>query len=119
MLTHYGRIGIYVENVSYQATTIEHLVNNGLPAKGVPVAMDKRSRLVNVSHLVMSGHILFPLKGAEELIGQIVGFGKERHDDLVDAFTIVGHQVIAQNKPRSRLLLKGSPEYTALRRIGL
>ena len=36
---------------------------------------------------------MFPEKGAksDKLIEQIVGFGRERHDDLVDAFTCAVH----------------------------
>lgn len=33
--------------------------------------------------------VFFPKQGAEELIQQLVYFGVEKHDDLVDAFTIV------------------------------
>ena len=39
--------------------------------------------------MIQSGKILFPENGAEELITQLVGFGVEKHDDLVDAFSSV------------------------------
>lgn len=32
--------------------------------------------------------VLFPETGCERLIEQLVGFGVEKHDDLVDAFTM-------------------------------
>lgn len=43
-----------------------------------------------------AGKILFPETGCEELIEQLLGFGKEKHDDLVDAFSIVILQLIGQ-----------------------
>jgi phage terminase large subunit-like protein len=42
-----------------------------------------------VSHLIQSGQVLFPRLGAENLILQLTGFGKESHDDLADAFAIL------------------------------
>jgi len=38
-----------------------------------------------VSHLIQQGKVLFPRHGTEPLITQMTGFGKERHDDLLDA----------------------------------
>jgi len=39
--------------------------------------------------MIRSGKVLFPKKGTEDLIQQLVYFGVEKHDDLVDAFTMV------------------------------
>lgn len=54
---------------------------------------DKRTRLAALSNLFCEGQILFPEKGSksDELIDQILGFGREKHDDLVDAFTCAIH----------------------------
>lgn len=54
---------------------------------------DKRERLSALSNVFFMGQILFPEKSAksDKLIEQIVGFGRERHDDLVDAFTCAVH----------------------------
>ena len=54
---------------------------------------DKRTRLAALSNTFFMGQILFPEKGAksDKLIEQILGFGQERHDDLVDAFTCAVH----------------------------
>lgn len=41
--------------------------------------------------MIRSGKVLFPKKGTEDLIQQLVYFGVEKHDDLVDAFTMVLH----------------------------
>jgi hypothetical protein len=34
---------------------------------------------------IKNGAVKFPRKGCEELINQLLGFGVEKHDDLVDA----------------------------------
>ncbi len=54
---------------------------------------DKQTRLAALSNTFYTGQILFPEKGAksDKLIEQILGFGKEKHDDLVDAFTCAVH----------------------------
>ena len=81
---------IYVEDVGYQASLVEHLDNQGYDAEAVKVkGQDKRGRLALASHPVQSGRVHFPKKGAEELIDQIVNFGIEKHDDLADAFSML------------------------------
>lgn len=81
---------IYVENVAYQLATIQHLNKQGFSVRGFKVAgNDKRSRLTSVSHMVQLGQVLFPRKGGQELIDQLVHFGIEKHDDLVDAFSML------------------------------
>jgi len=49
---------------------------------------------MSIATMIQTGRIIFPRHGAEELVQQIVGFGAERHDDLVDAFTIIAHHAI-------------------------
>lgn len=81
---------IYVEDVAYQASLHQQLREEGIYAEGVKVnGQDKISRLNLIAPLLQSGKILFPEKGAEKLISQILGFGIEKHDDLVDAFTLL------------------------------
>lgn len=87
----YSRVEILVEEVGYQKAVLDQLAHDVYGAKGVKVSGDKRSRLMTVSALIQSGKIKFPKHGCEELIRQLVGFGVERHDDLVDAFTILAH----------------------------
>lgn len=89
-----GRPGIFadiiIEDVAYQRALIQELENEGYPASGSKVQQqDKRSRLAIVSHHVQAGRVLFPREGAGELISQLVNFGRTRHDDLADAFTIL------------------------------
>ena len=80
---------LFIESNGYQQTIVEHLKDSRYPAEGVRSYGDKFSRLNAVSFLVQSGRVLFPRQGAEELITQLLGFGSERHDDLVDAFAIL------------------------------
>lgn len=81
---------IYVEKVGYQEAVIQQLSRDGVYAEGInPGGSDKRSRLALTTHHIKAGRILFPRTGAENLIRQLVGFGKENHDDLADAFTML------------------------------
>lgn len=60
--------------------------------------------MVIASHLIKSGKILFPRKGCELLIDQIVNFGSEKYDDLADAFTALILDVIdTPTKPRPNI----------------
>lgn len=103
----YSSVKILVEDVAYQKAVIDQLYHNGYRVEGIKVSSDKRSRLMSVSSLIQNGKIVFPKKGAEELIEQLVGFGVERHDDLVDAFTIVAHKAIEEDKAGPRISFVG------------
>lgn len=76
----------YMEDVGYQRAAIEEAQRHGLPATPMRVGTDKRSRLRAAAIFIQNGTVLFPKKGAEDLIAQLCGFGIEEHDDLVDAF---------------------------------
>lgn len=76
----------YVEDVAYQKASIEIMSKNGINATGVKPLGDKRSRLIQVSPYIKSGMVLFPKNGAEEIINEIIGYGVEAHDDVLDAF---------------------------------
>ena len=65
---------------------------------------DKRERLSIIAPLIENGTILFPKQGAEELIGQLVNFGIEKYDDLVDAFTMLVSKIQENNKPVPTLI---------------
>ncbi len=93
---------LLIEEVAYQAAFVQEAKNRWLDAKGVKVgALDKRSRLNLVSHLIKNGVIIFPKKGCEELINQLVGFGIEKHDDLVDAFVILATYALNNLRPNA------------------
>ena len=92
-----------VESVGYQGAVPEVLQRNGLHATAVSVGnQDKSSRLHIASHLLKTGNVLFPRNGGPEvkqLIEQLVGFGVEKHDDLVDAFSILITNVLEDPPP--------------------
>jgi predicted phage terminase large subunit-like protein len=89
---------IFIEDVQYQGSFVEHLRNENYRAEGVKIhGQDKHARLRAVSFLVQDGKVLFPEKGAEVLINQLVGLGIEKHDDLADAFSMLLAQVIEKS----------------------
>ena len=55
--------------------------------------------------------MLFPRRGAETLIAQLVGFGTERHDDLADALVILLLKAMEQPKDVTPLLIKGKQAF--------
>jgi predicted phage terminase large subunit-like protein len=85
------------ERVGYQESLEKQLRRDGVQAMGVPISTDKRERLSLASPLVESGAVLFPKNGASILIEQLLGFGTEKHDDLVDAFSLLVNHVSAQS----------------------
>ncbi len=92
-----GNALVWIENVGYQKSIIDHLKSENFPAKEYRTqGSDKRARLSLVSHHIQSGTVLFPRYGAEKLIEQLVGFGTEKHDDLSDAFCILVSSVVDQ-----------------------
>jgi len=86
----------WVEDVAYQAMQIEAMIKAGLPVEGVKVSTDKRARLMTIASYVQNGTVKFPKRGCEDLITQLIGFGVEAHDDLVDAFVIVVQKLMSQ-----------------------
>lgn len=86
----------FIEDVAYQKALPQQLINEGIRDVETvrPGNLDKRSRLALTAHQIQSGKILFPRKGAEELINQLVHFGVEKHDDLADAFSILASSIM-------------------------
>ena len=99
-------VKIYIENVGYQQAFVEVLVNQGYAAEGVAVnSASKRERLMFISHLVRTGKVLFPKKGAEDLISQLIGFGIESHDDLADAFSLLVKKAREDSKEQDQAVI--------------
>lgn len=98
-LAHKGRNAhMYIENNGYHEAFVEMMKRErSISVEGIPSRGDKRTRLALVSMLVKSGRVLFPKKGAEELLTQLTGFGMERHDDLADAFSLVIGEILKNN----------------------
>jgi len=95
---------IFVEKVAYQASIIQQCQNLGIVIEGVPPHGDKRERLALTTAAIKEGLILFPNKGAEELIAQLTGFGTEKYNDLADAFSLVANQFIAYSNQSGPML---------------
>ena len=91
---------IYVENVGYQSAFTETLKRNGyhhadnFEIKG----RDKRQRLATTVHPMSNGDVLFPKNGVDVLRDQLLSFGVERYDDLVDAFSILVIKAFEKNR---------------------
>jgi hypothetical protein len=52
---------------------------------------DRRTRLVGLrvaARYIKMGIVKFPRHGCEQLLGQLLGFGVEKHDDAGDALLI-------------------------------
>lgn len=95
-----SKVRIFIEDVSYQRSLIQELTRKGFLIEGVTVSgRNKAERLTFVSPYVKNKKVLFPKKGAEELIRQIVNFGLEKYDDLADAFSILIEKIIDNDKP--------------------
>ncbi|MEI6305142.1 MAG: hypothetical protein WCP09_03980 [Candidatus Taylorbacteria bacterium] len=91
-------VSMWIESVAYQKAIVDQLRSDGYPAKEWKTGgSDKRARLSLVSNHIQSGTVVFPRKGAEKLITQLLGFGSETHDDLCDALGILVLSVIEQD----------------------
>lgn len=101
MRGHYASPLFIIEDVAYQKAAIQEALRHGIPAEAIKVGTDKRARLRAAATFVQNGTVLFPRKGAEDLIAQLTGFGIEDHDDLADAFVhlVLGLRSEGMTKP--------------------
>lgn len=76
----------YPEKVGYQESAHEIMRKNGLTVVAMQAVGDKKARIASACFYVKNGRVLFPQKGAENVISNLIGFGIEDHDDLADAF---------------------------------
>lgn len=114
-------VEILIEDVGYQRSIIQQLDFQGYSAEGIKVTGDKRARLTSVSALLENDKIRFPnikTPELEELKRQLVGFGKERYDDLADAFSVLGMGVADLDEAGPRMgsydMRNGDCEWTKL-----
>lgn len=95
---------LLIEGVAFQEGLAQLLHKENHYVEAVKIHADKRSRLAMVSPIIQNGIVMFPRKGAEELINQIVGFPSEKHDDLMDALTLLLNKLIEEdNRPRVQM----------------
>ena len=92
---HRGKL--FIEDNGFQISFVDHLKRQNYPAEGVRSVSDKYGRLTSVSFLVESGKVFFPKIGAEALIHQLLGFGTEKHDDMVDAFSLLLGKIVEKD----------------------
>lgn len=74
----------FVEDVAYQKAAIQEMERNMMAVIAVKPIADKRARLRVAARYIKNGTVLFPRSGCEKLIAQLLNFGNEEHDDLVD-----------------------------------
>lgn len=91
------RVKVYVENIGYQEAFVQTLQIQKHDVEGVAVRTDKAHRLRLATPPMKEGKVLFPETGCEELVEQLTGFGKEKHDDLADAFSLLIIKIIGNN----------------------
>ncbi len=86
---------LIVEDVAYQKALIQELKRASYIVEAFKVnGMNKGSRLTTAASLLQEKKVFFPAHGSRELVQQILDFGTEKHDDLVDAFTLVLLKII-------------------------
>lgn len=88
-LEHSSRTSFLVEDVAYQRAAIEQLQANRLYVKSFTPMGDKSTRLKLTTPFFKNGLIHLPQEGSKLLRQQLLGFGSEKHDDLVDALSMI------------------------------
>ena len=104
----YAIVRIYVEGGSTQKSLIQMLQHEGINAEEIiPGGEDKHARLNTASPWIKNAVILFPREGADELVNQILYFETEKHDDLVDALTLLVLALLEKDKnPNDPIFVK-------------
>lgn len=98
----YPNTHLFIEGTGYQRALVEQLNEEKIDAHEIQVGnLSKRDRLAIAGHWISKHQIHFPKNGATDLINQIVCFGTEPHDDLVDAFTLLVIQIMEHAKDGS------------------
>lgn len=94
----------FIEDVAYQRAAIEEFSRALLPVTPMKPITDKRARLRVVAIYIKNGTVLFPRKGCEDLLIQLLGFGIEEHDDLVDALVYLILGLIQQGLAKPEVI---------------
>lgn len=84
----------YIEDVAYQKAAIQEARRKMIIVKEMRAGSDKRARLESVASFIQNGTILFPEKGCEQLLTQMLFMGVESHDDLC----LTGDTLILTNR---------------------
>jgi predicted phage terminase large subunit-like protein len=95
----------FVESVGYQQAAIDEMRVKWLSVDTVRPSTDKRSRLEAVAGYVRDGTVEFPDDPVvEDLITQLVFFGTEEHDDLVDAWVYLVLGLVRQAGAEKKII---------------
>lgn len=95
-MNYLGNHKLIIEANGYQGAMIQSLEARGITCESYTSNSDKYTKIKHTSAAIKQGLIKFPRKGCKDLINQMVGFGAEKHDDLVDAFAIGALPLIKQ-----------------------
>lgn len=94
-----GQPRILLEDVAAQKVLINMFENENFYVEGVnPHGSDKRARLALAGAFIQNGRVLFPKTGTESLETQLLGFGREKHDDLADALSMLVNKIMGDSK---------------------
>jgi predicted phage terminase large subunit-like protein len=75
-----------VESVQAQMYSVQSLEDEGIPVQSINPVRDKRARLQSVAPLIQNGKVMFAdHPDCRALVEQLLDFGIEEHDDMVDA----------------------------------
>jgi predicted phage terminase large subunit-like protein len=92
-------IKLTIEEVGYQKSLAQTLLTEGYNAEGFKLhGQDKRQRLSVSAPFLQNGNILFPKKGCENLIHQLICFGYGDRNDLADAFSMLVLKITQDSK---------------------
>jgi len=95
---------LFPEDVQYQRAAIEEMERQLLPVRPMKPGADKRARLMSIAPYIQNGTVQFPENGCEDLLIQLLGFGIEEHDDLVDALVYCVLGLVQQGLERMEVV---------------
>jgi predicted phage terminase large subunit-like protein len=84
-------VTVVVEGVGFQKAIVDIIklkFTYPISIQMVPITQSKETRLRIVQPLFANNHIYFPRAGSEYIVQELLGFGQEKHDDVVDSITI-------------------------------
>ena len=100
---------IYIEEAGQQGYITQDLIRDGYPAIGIKPIGDKSYRLLSAAAQFQAEKVFLPRNenpALKKLKQQLLGFGTESHDDLLDSCTQLINQVSMElEKPEPRITI--------------
>ena len=84
-----------LEGAAAQSLKLQRVLTEAVSTSG----MSKQARLEASTPYIRQGKVLLPTRGSEQLVSQMINFGIERHDDLVDALTLIILKIMESDRP--------------------